>query len=138
MATLWYRQPEEAIAACDFFYTNGTYTYTLKQVDISGTVNTMGDLTVTVGVAAEYNLAQNFPNPFNPTTNISYNLENDGFVNLTVYDLSGREVATLVNGHLNAGPHEVTFDATGLTSGIYFYKLTAGEYSSMHKMVLMK
>lgn len=116
----------------------GEYNYTLKQVDISGTVNTMGDLNVTVGMAAKYNLAQNYPNPFNPTTTISFSLENDGFVNLTVFDLSGREVSTLVNKNMNAGSHNVNFDATGLTSGVYFYKLTSGEYSSMHKMVLMK
>lgn len=116
----------------------GEYTYTLKQVDISGQVNTMGDRTVTVGFAAEYSLAQNFPNPFNPTTTINYSLENDGFVNLSVYDLSGRTVATLVNREMTAGQHEYHFDATGLTSGVYFYKLTSGDFNAMNKMVLTK
>jgi hypothetical protein len=117
---------------------NGTYTYQLKQTDVSGASSYSDEITVTVAVANVYDLAQNFPNPFNPSTSISYSLANGDFVNLTVYDVTGSEVATLVNGYRDAGSYDVSFDAAGLTSGIYFYKLTAGDFTSIHKMVLMK
>ncbi|MCX6641505.1 MAG: T9SS type A sorting domain-containing protein [bacterium] len=86
----------------------------------------------------EYSLNQNYPNPFNPLTSISFNLPQAGLVKLTVFDIMGREVAQLVNGMRDAGTHSVTFDATHLASGIYLYKLEAGEYSATNKMVLMK
>ncbi|TKJ41148.1 hypothetical protein CEE37_05630 [candidate division LCP-89 bacterium B3_LCP] len=119
---------------------SGTYTYQLMETDISGATTYSDELTVTVGsvYVTEYNLNANYPNPFNPTTNISFALPNDGVVSLSVYDISGSLVATLVDGFRSAGSYEVTFDATGLTSGVYFYQLNAGDYSSMHKMVLMK
>ncbi|TKJ41569.1 hypothetical protein CEE37_03110 [candidate division LCP-89 bacterium B3_LCP] len=119
---------------------SGTYTYQLMETDISGAVTYSDELTVTVGsvFVTEYSLSANYPNPFNPTTNISFALPNDGVVSLSVYDISGSLVATLVDGFRSAGSYEATFDATGLTSGVYFYQLTADDYSSMHKMVLMK
>ncbi|MCX6640278.1 MAG: S8 family serine peptidase [bacterium] len=89
-------------------------------------------------VPTEYSLGQNYPNPFNPLTSISFNLPQAGLVKLTVFDVMGREVAQLVNGVREAGTHSVTFDATHLASGIYLYKLEAGEYSATNKMVLMK
>ncbi|TKJ41570.1 hypothetical protein CEE37_03115 [candidate division LCP-89 bacterium B3_LCP] len=118
----------------------GTYTYQLMETDIGGAVTYSDELTVTVGsvFVTEYSLSANYPNPFNPTTNISFALPNDGVVSLSVYDISGSLVATLVDGFRSAGSYEATFDATGLTSGVYFYQLTADDYSSMHKMVLMK
>ncbi|MCX6639141.1 MAG: C25 family cysteine peptidase [bacterium] len=85
-----------------------------------------------------YSLGQNYPNPFNPLTSISFSLPQAAHVNLTVFDIMGREVATLVNGMREAGTHEVTFDASHLASGIYLYKLEAGDYSATNKMVLMK
>lgn len=78
------------------------------------------------------------PNPFNPTTTISYQLPVAGFVSLKVYDLQGREVADLINGYRQAGSHEITFDGSNLTSGIYFYRLKAGDFNAIGKMVLMK
>ncbi|MBU1881993.1 T9SS type A sorting domain-containing protein, partial [bacterium] len=78
------------------------------------------------------------PNPFNPTTAISIQLSAGSEVNLSVYDISGRKVATLIDGFRNAGSHEVTFDGSQLASGIYLYRLTAGEFSAVGKMVLMK
>jgi len=78
------------------------------------------------------------PNPFNPTTTISYALPEAGKVNLQVYDITGRQVATLVNGFRNAGIHNVQFDAHGLASGIYIYRLTAGSFNATGKLVLMK
>ncbi len=89
-------------------------------------------------VPEEYSLGQNFPNPFNPVTAISYQLSASNFVNLSVYDVSGRLVAELVNGMRDAGVHEVTFDASNLASGIYLYRIEAGDFSAVRKMVLMK
>ena len=96
---------------------------------------------VTNGPAArpyEYLLHQNYPNPFNPSSIISYSLAKSGMVRLTVYDLLGREITTLVNGVQTAGEHQVTFSGQGLTSGVYFYKLEAAGSSMTKKMVLMK
>jgi hypothetical protein len=78
------------------------------------------------------------PNPFNPTTVISYQLSVVGKVNLSVYDILGKKVAELINGRQNAGVHEVTFDATGLASGVYIYRLQAGKYTTSGKMLLLK
>ncbi|MCX6641119.1 MAG: C25 family cysteine peptidase [bacterium] len=89
-------------------------------------------------VPTEYSLGQNYPNPFNPLTSISFNLTQAGLVKLTIFDVMGREVATLVNGTREAGTHEVTFDGSGLASGIYLYKLEAGEFRATQKMVLLK
>jgi len=78
------------------------------------------------------------PNPFNPTTIASYELGVSSYVNLTVYDIQGCEVKMLVNGWQDAGYHEVTFDGSGLATGIYIYRLTAGDFTAVRKMVLMK
>ncbi|HEX7343567.1 MAG TPA: T9SS type A sorting domain-containing protein, partial [bacterium] len=78
------------------------------------------------------------PNPFNPTTTLSFELPQAGSVKLSVYNVTGREVATLVNGWRDAGNHEVTFDATGLASGLYVYQLTAGDFHAIGKMMLLK
>lgn len=90
------------------------------------------------GVPLAFALEQNFPNPFNPTTEIEFSLSSSGQVRLTVYNLLGQEVATLAAGEMKAGTHAVTFDASRLASGVYLYKLTAGNYVSTKKMVLMK
>lgn len=87
---------------------------------------------------AEFGVTGIYPNPFNPTTALSYTLQTSSFVSLTVYDIAGREVAELVNGWKDAGVHEVTFDGSGLPSGIYFLRLEAGEYTGTQKMVLLK
>lgn len=83
-------------------------------------------------------LYQNFPNPFNPTTMISYQLPANSLVSLKVYDILGREVATLVNGRQSAGSHSVKFDTGNLASGVYFYRLQAGSFVQTKKMVVMK
>ncbi|MCX6640699.1 MAG: T9SS type A sorting domain-containing protein [bacterium] len=79
-----------------------------------------------------------YPNPFNPTTTIRYELPAAGLVKLSVYDISGKKVAELMNGMREAGSHEVTFDASGLAAGVYVYHLQAGEYTGVQKMVLLK
>jgi len=87
---------------------------------------------------SEFVLYPSHPNPFNPKTAISYQLSAVSIVNLSVYDVAGRKVAELVNGWRDAGVHEVTFDGTGLASGVYIYRLTAGDFATSGKMVLMK
>ncbi len=86
----------------------------------------------------DFSLAQNYPNPFNPSTKIAYTLKNSGKVTLTVFDLLGKQVATLVNSIQTAGSHQAVFSGSGLSSGVYFYRLQTSEGSLIHKMVLMK
>jgi hypothetical protein len=87
---------------------------------------------------AQYALHPNYPNPFNAATVISYELRSASLVMLNVYDVAGREVAKIVDGWREAGTHEVTFDASSLTSGMYFCKLQAGDFTAVQKMVLIK
>ncbi len=91
-----------------------------------------------VEIPTEYSLLGNFPNPFNPTTTISFQLSAFSYVNLTVYDITGRLIAELVNDWRDAGVHEVNFNASHLASGLYFYRIEAGDFSSVQKMILMK
>lgn len=86
----------------------------------------------------DFSLSQNYPNPFNPSTNINFSIPNSGRVELVVYNVLGQKVHTLVDGSLNAGPHSIQFDASGLTSGVYFYRLTDGANVATQKMLLMK
>ena len=86
----------------------------------------------------EYSLSDNYPNPFNPTTSINYSIKKDGLVLLNVYDILGNQVAKLVNENKPEGSHTVEFNAATLPSGIYFYKLTSGNYTSIKKLILMK
>ncbi len=85
-----------------------------------------------------FTLHQNYPNPFNPTTNISFEIPVSGFVSLNIFDMLGREVATLVNKYKPAGVYVETLHATSLPSGVYFYTLKAGSFSSTKKMLLIK
>jgi len=86
----------------------------------------------------DYSLSQNYPNPFNPSTVIQFTLPTAGHVTLNVYNVLGQRVASLVDGHLRAGVHQYEFDASGQTSGVYFYRLTHEAGSSTQKMILMK
>ncbi len=86
----------------------------------------------------EYKLAQNYPNPFNPSTTIKYQIPKESFVTVKVYDVIGREAATLVNKQQGAGFYNLNFNASNLSSGIYFYRITAGDYTSVKKMLLLK
>jgi hypothetical protein len=85
-----------------------------------------------------FDLAQNYPNPFNPSTSIKYTLAERGNVILKVYDVLGKEVATLVNANQEQGAHEINFDASNLSSGLYIYKIQAGNFTSSKKMMLLK
>jgi hypothetical protein len=86
----------------------------------------------------EYVLSQNYPNPFNPTTNIEYTIPKDGNVSLKVYDIEGREVATLINKYQNAGTYITMWDASNFSSGVYFYRIISGSYVETKRMVLKK
>jgi len=81
---------------------------------------------------------QNYPNPFNPSTKISYQIPTKNLVTLKVYDILGREVATLVNAQQNAGQYVATFDGSRLASGVYFYRIQAGTYINTKKLLLLK
>ena len=91
------------------------------------------------GIPDMFKLEQNYPNPFNPQTAIGFSLLAVGNVSLKVFDILGREVATLINNEeLHAGKHEIEFDASKLSSGIYFYQLRGGNFSETKKMLLLK
>jgi hypothetical protein len=89
-------------------------------------------------VPSKYSLSQNYPNPFNPITNVKFSIVNSGTVKIIVYDIMGKEVQSLVNEKLSVGTYEIAFDGSNLNSGIYFYTLTAGDYTETKKMVLVK
>ncbi|HPC11332.1 MAG TPA: T9SS type A sorting domain-containing protein, partial [candidate division Zixibacteria bacterium] len=85
-----------------------------------------------------FELAQNYPNPFNPSTTIGFTLPTAQDVQLVVYNVLGQEIATLVNGRMAAGSHQVTFEASGRPSGVYFYRLTYEDGVETRKMTLVK
>ncbi|MFA5011869.1 MAG: T9SS type A sorting domain-containing protein [Ignavibacteria bacterium] len=117
----------------------GKYKYRLKQVDNNGNFEYFelsGE--VEVGVPKKYDISQNYPNPFNPVTKINFDLPENGLVNIRLYDMLGREVAVIVNEVRNAGYHTVQFDASKLSSGIYFYKMSAGKFNGIKKMAVIK
>ena len=93
---------------------------------------------VTPRTPANYSLYQNYPNPFNPTTQINFSVPKNSFVTLKVYNVLGQEVATLFSGMQKAGNYVATFDANRFASGVYFYRLQAGNFSSVKKMMLFK
>ncbi|TKJ41119.1 hypothetical protein CEE37_05475 [candidate division LCP-89 bacterium B3_LCP] len=112
-----------------------TYTYALQTYFIDGHSEISATGTIRLLV---HDLAQNTPNPFNPETTIIYTVPEAGFVNLTVYDVRGTLVKKLVNQFQPADKYNVTFDGSNLVSGIYFYRMVAGDYTAIRKMVLMK
>lgn len=117
---------------------NGTYTYRLKQLDFNGSFEYSSEIEVDVNIPSVYSLEQNYPNPFNPSTTINFSLASEGFVKLVVYNTLGQEVMTLVNEVKESGVHSITFDASSLTSGAYFYKLETAQFNKTMKMLLTK
>jgi hypothetical protein len=116
----------------------GNFTYRLKQVDFDGSFEYSNEINVDVNAPAQYSLDQNYPNPFNPSTLIKYSVAQDGFVNVSIFNLLGEKVATLVNSNMKAGSYELNFNASQLSSGVYFYSIDAGDFKAVRKMVLMK
>jgi uncharacterized delta-60 repeat protein len=114
-------------------YVNGhPYYCTIKYTPLNGIQILGGE------IPASYSLSQNYPNPFNPVTNINFSVPKSGNVRLAVYDIMGREVASPVNEYLQAGSYKYDFDASGLSSGTYFYRMTTNDFSEVKKMILVK
>ncbi|MCI0715416.1 MAG: T9SS type A sorting domain-containing protein [Chlorobi bacterium] len=88
--------------------------------------------------AVKFELHQNYPNPFNPVTNFEFRITEFGFVDISIYDILGKQIKTFVSGNLHAGIHEIRWDASNYPSGVYFYKLSTGDYSDTKKMILIK
>ncbi len=124
------------------FSAQGDQSAVVKFSTIENTISTAPSLSQQLAAntvtPTSFNLHQNYPNPFNPSTIISYDIPKSGFVTLKVYDLLGRKITTLYNGNQKAGTYNVSFDASRLSSGVYFYQLRAGDFVSIKKMVLLK
>ncbi len=124
------------------FYDNtfgaSSYKYKLKQLDFDGTFTFSKEINVEVNLPAVFSLEQNYPNPFNPNTVISYRLPISSNITLKIFDILGNEVATLVDDFKEAGYHSVEFNATGLSSGVYFYSIKTDGAYEVKKMTLIK
>ena len=116
----------------------GKYQYRLKQIDFDGTFEYSNIVDVEILPPAKFSLEQNYPNPFNPSTKISWQSPVNGHQTLKIYDVLGNEVAILVNEYRTVGKYEAEFNASNLSSGIYYYKITAGEFIQTRKMILLK
>jgi len=110
----------------------------IVQTAVYDTIPPIGIQNLNTGVPQVFNLYQNYPNPFNPVTNIKFDIPKASDVKITVYDLLGSEVGVLFNGKLEAGFYSTDFNASSLSSGIYFYRIDAGDYTSVKRMVLVK
>ena len=113
------------------------YQSTTIDQDFAVSANPIGIQQIS-SIVKDFSLGQNYPNPFNPTTNIEFSIPKSEFVILKVYDILGREVKALISQNLTAGEYKVDFDAQGLSSGMYYYSLRAGDNVSVKKMVLVK
>ena len=112
--------------------------YRLRQIDLDGTTKVFNAVEVDFNVVREYSLSQNFPNPFNPETEISFALAKLDYVTLKIYNILGSEVATLVNEFMESGKHTIKFNASALTSGVYLYTIKSGNFTATRKMILLK
>jgi hypothetical protein len=116
----------------------GVYFYRLKQIDTNGSFSLTETKEVAITPPESYELSQNFPNPFNPQTDIIFRLKEEGRVTIAVYDVLGREVARVIDEKMKVGSHRVTFDGRNLPTGMYLYSMKAGEYHQIKKMALIK
>jgi len=117
----------------------GKYNYRLKQIDFNGNFEYFSlSNEVAIGTPERFSLSQNYPNPFNPSTNINYDLPFDSKVSIKIFDMSGREVASVVNEFKTAGFYTVNFNASALSSGVYFYIINADNFTATKKMILVK
>lgn len=118
---------------------SGTYNYRLKQIDVNGNYEYFNlSNEVLVGVPSAFSLSQNYPNPFNPSTKIDFALPKDGNVKITLYDMSGKEISTILNENKPAGYYNVQLNASNLSSGIYFYSINSNNFTATKKMMLIK
>ena len=120
--------------------TNYLYLGTGSYIDIPlvGSSSFANEYNKNINLPYQFSLKQNYPNPFNPSTLIEYSIASSGNVELKVYDILGREVKTLVNNFMQPGSYNVSFDASALSSGVYFYKIVSGNYTAVRRMVLVK
>lgn len=116
----------------------GKYKYRLKQIDFDGTFEYSNEVEIEITTPSIFSLEQNYPNPFNPSTKIKYSLPQSSNVEIKIYDVLGKESATLVSEYKPAGSYEIQFDASLLPSGTYFYQIHAGSFLETKKMILMK
>ncbi len=117
----------------------GKYNYRLKQIDYNGSYKYFNlSQEVVIGAPVKFSLSQNYPNPFNPVTRIEYSIPSAQYTKLKVYDINGKEVASLVNQLQNAGNYSVEFNAGNFASGQYFYKIESENYSDVKKMIVLK
>lgn len=114
------------------------FEYRLKQIDFDGNFEYSHKVKVDLSVSEGFSVKQNFPNPFNPTTKIEFSIPLENNVEIKVFNLLGMEVATLLNEGREAGTYSIEFNASNLSSGIYFYKIVSGNYSEFKKMILLK
>ena len=117
---------------------SGSYAYRLKQIDNDGTFKYSQSVEEMIETPKIFSLRQNYPNPFNPSTTISFDIPLDSYVSLKVFDMLGREVATLISEKMSAGTYTHLWNASGLTSGVYFYSLQAGSYIETKKLLFLK
>ena len=117
---------------------SGKYSYRLKQIDTDGQFEYSKVIEVDLDAPMKYELSQNYPNPFNPVTTIQFSIPEAGEVKLVVYNLLGEQVAELINENKEAGVHTINFNAAELNSGLYIYKLTAGNFSDVKKLMVVK
>ncbi|MCX6164560.1 MAG: T9SS type A sorting domain-containing protein, partial [Ignavibacteriae bacterium] len=118
---------------------SGKYNYRIKQIDYNGNFEFFAlSSTVEIGIPQKYVLSQNYPNPFNPTTKIDYQIPKDAKVKITVYDVTGKEVLVLVNDNQKAGFYTVQMDATNISSGNYFYRMTTSEPDGKENIISKK
>ncbi|MBL0108331.1 MAG: T9SS type A sorting domain-containing protein [Ignavibacteria bacterium] len=118
---------------------SGKYNYRLKQIDYNGNYEYFSlNSYVIIATPKNFFLGQNYPNPFNPSTVINYNIPQDSYVKIKLYDNTGREVLTLLSEFISAGYYTINFNVSDLASGIYFYNINAGEYTATNKMMLVR
>jgi uncharacterized protein (TIGR02145 family) len=146
VAYIWSSTAPDSITAYYmrlYYIEGGIYDYAVTKKQ-GNNVRCLKDITVGIDdnnkseLPKKFLLFQNYPNPFNPSTTIKYQIPSSGFVNLKVYDILGKDVATLVNENKIGGPYEVSFDASKLTNGIYIYQLMVNDFVSSKKMILLK
>jgi hypothetical protein len=116
----------------------GNYFYRLKQIDNDGQFEYSYLVSVNNTIIIDFNLEQNFPNPFNPTTTIRFSLPEKAFINLSIYNLMGEKISEIVNEVVESGSNEVMFDASSLASGVYFYELKTPQLTISKKMIVAK
>ncbi|MBE2255445.1 MAG: T9SS type A sorting domain-containing protein [Ignavibacteria bacterium] len=117
----------------------GVYNYECTiHSGMNGSISVVSGVKQISSIVDVFELKQNFPNPFNPETKIKFSIPSNEFVTLSVYDLSGKEVANLVKNNLTAGVYEYDFNGANLSSGIYFYTIRAGNFTETKRMILVK